>query len=338
MKTENFDISGLLQPIDPDTFFSEYWEKKPLHIKRGDHGYYKDLLTQLDLENLISSGNLRYPSIKLVPKGTNAFFRPEVYTTNVKHGTDVISGIPDVAKIFSEYRAGNTVSLLALDQNWAPLGQLCQALEHYFNHAVRANGYMTAGNSQGFAPHYDPHEVFVLQIAGRKRWSVHEPPLALPLVSQPFGGQPFAQNYVPPPPVLEPMMEAGDLLYLPRGFVHSAVTSESFSAHVTIGVTVYTWVDLAAEVFMSCMNMEEFRSALPPGFASRPELKQAMRSSLVGLLDKLQKDCDYDKVISAFNHRKSACRNQPNASFQCDVSVGQTAQFEQRLANRRLSQ
>ena len=171
---EDFDIAGLLRPMVPDTFFAEYWQKSPLHIQRGDPGYYKNLLTQEDLENLISSGNLRYPSIKLVPKGTNAFYRPETYTTSLKHGSDVISGIPDVAKIFAEYCAGNSVSILALELNWEPMGQLCRALKNYFDHAVHANVYMTAGNSKGFPPHYDPHEVFVLQIAGSKRWSVHE--------------------------------------------------------------------------------------------------------------------------------------------------------------------
>jgi ribosomal protein L16 Arg81 hydroxylase len=321
MNIEDFNIGGLIQPVDPEVFFAEHWEKQPLHIQRRDPNYYQNLLSQQDLENIISSGDMRYPAIKLVPRGSNAFYRPETYTTNFKHGSDVFSGIPDVAKVFAEYRAGNTVALSALDLTWQPLDTICRALEDYFDHAVRANAYLTAGNTQGFTPHHDPHEVFVLQIAGRKSWSVYEPALALPLVNQPFGGQPFARNYTPPPPLLEPELEAGDLLYLPRGYVHAAKTSDSFSAHVTIGITVYTWVDLAAEVFMSCMNMEEFRRALPPGFASHSEFKHALRDGLTGLLEKLQNECDYDKVINNFTNRVLSGRRQPHASFQCDVSV-----------------
>jgi len=321
MNNEDYDIAGLIRPISPDAFFAEYWEKKPLHVQRRDHGYYQNLLSQHDLENIISSRDIRYPAIKLVPRGTNAFYRPESYTTSLKHGNDVFSGIPDIDKVFDAYRSGNTVALSALDLSWEPLGVVCKTLENYFDHAVRANAYLTAGNSQGFAPHYDPHEVFVLQIAGKKRWSVHEPPLALPLVNQPFGGQPFAQDYTPPPPLFEADLEAGDMLYLPRGYVHSAATSDSFSAHVTIGVTVYTWVDLAAEMFMSCMGMEKFRSALPPGFASRTENKHALRRGLMTLIEELQRDCDYDKVINTFTNRVLAGRGRDKGSFQCDVSV-----------------
>ena len=35
--------------------------------------------------------------------------------------------------------------------------------------------YLTPANSQGFAPHYDDIEAFVLQLEGRKHWRVYAP-------------------------------------------------------------------------------------------------------------------------------------------------------------------
>src|SRR5208283_1139855 len=99
---------------------------------------------------------------------------------------------------------------------------------------------LTPGNTAGFSPHYDTHEVFVVQVGGRKRWRIYEPPIVLPHRSQPF----VRAGYAPPAPLLECELCPGDLLYLPRGYVHSATTSEGYSAHVTIGLTVYTWVEL----------------------------------------------------------------------------------------------
>jgi hypothetical protein len=69
---------------------------------------------------------------------------------------------------------------------WAPLGRLCEALQTQLDHAAHANVYITPGNAGGFTPHYDTHEVLVLQIAGHKRWSLYDPPLDLPHRSQPF--------------------------------------------------------------------------------------------------------------------------------------------------------
>lgn len=321
MNTETFDFTKLIHPISPDTFFAEYWEKKPLHLQRRDEGYYRDLLTHQDLDSIISNTDMRFPALKLVPRGKMGTLRPDAYATNWKHGNDVFNGVPDIDKVFAEYRSGASVTLPGLEQNWAPLRAFCMALENYLNHAARTNIYITAANSQGFPPHYDTHEIFVMQVAGRKRWSVYEPPLALPLVNQPFPSQPFARDYVPPEPLLEPELEQGDLLYLPRGYVHAAATSASFSVHITTGVTVYTWVDMAAEAFMSCMETERFRKALPPGFASDPALKQTLREELAGLIEEIQRSSDYDKLIDHFINRASANRLRPKGSFQCDVSV-----------------
>ena len=111
MNIEGFDLARLLKPVNPEDFFAEYWERKPLHIQRRDQDYYGNLLSQQDLENIISSTDMRYPAIKLVPKGSNAFYRPETYTTNFRHGNDVFNGVADIDKVFAEYRAGATVAL-----------------------------------------------------------------------------------------------------------------------------------------------------------------------------------------------------------------------------------
>lgn len=48
-------------------------------------------------------------------------------------------------------------------------------LQEYFGCFVGANAYLTPPNSQGFAPHYDDIEAFVLQIEGSKNWKVYKP-------------------------------------------------------------------------------------------------------------------------------------------------------------------
>ena len=55
-------------------------------------------------------------------------------------------------------------------------------------HPVQINAYITPPQNQGFAPHYDVHDVFVLQVAGRKRWTIHEPVVERP-AGQPAVGE-----------------------------------------------------------------------------------------------------------------------------------------------------
>jgi len=310
-----FDLATLLAPVSVEDFFAKHWEKEPLHLARGGSGYYEAVLSDRDLDALVSSSDLRYPAIQLAKGG--GYYPPEVYTRNVKHGTEVFDGVPDIDKVRAEYRAGATVVLPALNRSWPALRNLCASLESYFNHGVNANAYLTAGGTTGFGPHYDTHEVFVLQIGGKKHWRIYEPPVTLPHRSQPFP----RSGYTLPAPLLEVDLEPGDLLYLPRGYVHSASTSLSHSTHVTIGVTVYTWVELVSELLFSCKSIPGFRDALPAGFASRPDLRSALRDGLVKRIDELRTQSDYDLVVDAFTQRVRSTWVRPSGGFQSNARV-----------------
>jgi hypothetical protein len=258
MSEDSLDLAALLDPVDLAQFFAAHWELQPLHVQGRDAHYYDRVLTIGDLENMIASPNARYPAIQLSKNG--AYFPPEVYSEDIKLGDVCFSGVADVHKIAAEYRAGATIVMPALHQSWKPLTNLCTSIEHQLDHVVHANAYLTPGNASGFAPHYDTHEVLVLQIAGRKRWRVYEPPIAMPHRRQPF--TPVGHT-LPAAPVLEVDLAPGDLLYLPRGYIHTTYTSDTHSAHVTLGIAVYTWLNLAGELLQSGMESIRFRKALP---------------------------------------------------------------------------
>lgn len=312
-----FGLTALLAPVLPDHFFRDHWERKPLHLSRGDAHYYDSVLTNQDLEAIISSSDLRYPAIQLARNG--AYLAPEAYTKNIKHGSEFFNGVPDIAQIQSEYRSGSTVVLPAMQRTWAPLRELCEALENDFSHPVHANAYLTPGDSPGFTPHYDTHEVFVLQVAGTKRWRVFEPPLTLPHRTQPFTP---AGYVLPAAPILELELKQGDLLYLPRGYVHAAHTSQRHSAHVTIGITVYTWVEVLSELVGSSKELTDFRTALPRRFAvADDDMKKSLKEGLSRCLRALQDNGDGDRVIENFLQRVRSARVRPGGTFESDARV-----------------
>ncbi|MGA2843661.1 MAG: cupin domain-containing protein [Steroidobacteraceae bacterium] len=312
-RTKDFDLTALLAPINPEDFFRDYWERKPLHLSRKDPHYYDTVLNNGDLESIISYPDLRYPAIQLARDG--GYLAPEAFTRDIKHGTEVFAAVADLERIQSEYRAGTTVVLAALQRLWMPVQELCAALENHISHPVHANAYLTPGGFPGFTPHYDTHEVFVLQIAGTKHWRVFDPPLKLPHRSQTFS--PIGYNL--PAPILEFDLNPGDLLYLPRGYVHAANAVGGHSAHLTIGITVYTWVELIAELANAAKDMPALRAALPPGFAARAELKATLQQHLPQYLEQLRDNADFQRLIDGFVHRVTSARARPQPVFDSDI-------------------
>ena len=107
-------------------------------------------------------------------------------------------------------------------------------------HPVQVNAYVTPPQNQGFADHYDVHDVFVLQVAGEKRWRIREPVLEAPLRDQPWEQHRAAvEQAATAEPLIEETLSPGDCLYLPRGYLHSATALGGTSIHLTVGV--HTW-------------------------------------------------------------------------------------------------
>lgn len=141
-------------------------------------------------------------------------------------------------------------------------------LQEYFHCMVGTNVYLTPQNSQGFAPHYDDIEAFVLQLEGSKHWRVYNP-----RTPQEFLARDSSQNFNQDElgkPILDVVLEPGDMLYFPRGFIHQAVTVEGkHSLHITVSMYQRnSYADLLEALvpaaLQSAINSDvRFREGLP---------------------------------------------------------------------------
>jgi cupin superfamily protein len=163
------------------------------------------------------------------------------YTTDLAWRPAAFTGVADVPRVLAAFEAGATIVLQGLHHLWLPLARYCRQLESSLGHPVQANAYYTPRGSQGLPVHHDTHEVVSLQVAGEKRWLVYEPVLDLPLKNQRYTSALGA----PGQPILDVTLRAGDTMYLPRGWLHQALTSDFDSLHITIGVNVRRWIDEA---------------------------------------------------------------------------------------------
>lgn len=303
-KTE-FDLGRILQPLSSETFFAEYWEKKPYLLKRAEPAYYNQLFSLRDIDYIISSTDLRYPTVRLVKDGVGLPLSS--FAEDVAWGNDVYKGTIIPEKLYEHYRQGASVVFQALHRFWRPLALFCRRLEKQLNHHVQTNLYLTPPNSQGFKPHYDTHDVFILQIAGSKFWRIYRPPLELPHRSQPSDNAALLQN--PGELVQEFNLEAGDLFYMPRGYVHEALTSQTESLHITLGVTAFTYLEVLSEIINEASQQLKteplFRRSLPIDFGANPqqEFDPAIKTRFLELVTACLQDSNLSEAAAKL-HKK----------------------------------
>ena len=80
--------------------------------------------------------------------------------------------------------------------------------------------------------------------------------------------------------MLELTLQAGDTLYLPRGWLHDALTSETDSLHVTVGINVYTWIDAVRAALDECEDDVEFRRSVPEDGETSADLLDRLAARL----------------------------------------------------------
>jgi bifunctional lysine-specific demethylase and histidyl-hydroxylase NO66 len=224
-------------PVEAERFFDEYWEQKPLLVPRDEEGRFNDLLSVEEVEQRVTGGGLRFPAFRIVKEGEK--YTLGDYAEDISWSPKPFSGTAKAERVAAEFERGATIVLQALHLHHPPLARFCRDLERELGHPAQTNAYYTPPSAQGFKVHHDTHDVFCLQVAGEKRWLVYPPVLELPLRSQKY----TPELGEPGETVLDVTMRAGDSLYLPRGWLHQAMTSDTASLHMTVGVSVSTWLE-----------------------------------------------------------------------------------------------
>jgi ribosomal protein L16 Arg81 hydroxylase len=129
---------------------------------------------------------------------------------------------------------------------------------------VQSNLYCTWAERRAFKSHFDVHDVFALHLEGAKSWNVYEGRAEVPINHPAFRtlGQAHhdrARGRL----AMEVRMEAGDLLYLPRGQYHDALASSEAAVHITMSTTMPIGLELITLLFESAIKDPLFRQNLP---------------------------------------------------------------------------
>ena len=285
-----FDL--FLEPFATRSFFSDYWERKPLHVVRGDPARYATLFSLADADRLLSESCGRWSTaIRVVENGSAAPLSARRAGDN--------QGPGGLEAAYQAYRNGATLIFSSLQERWPPVRALHDELAVAFRGPVNVNAYLTPPRATGFPMHYDTHDVFVLQAAGSKKWRIRRPPVPLPLKTQAFNKEKAAEWLAKAGEALPDVdLAEGDLLYVPRGFLHKAESGDSASLHLTVGVFPPLLGPLLVSAVQAVVDQDPtLRAGLPVGFGHDEEI----RTSAVEALAKLSRDAidhiDWRKVV-----------------------------------------
>ena len=231
-----------IAPFDAARFHAEYFGKRPVHI-RGNGDSHRSALDWARFNQVLAiTPYWTEETLKVYFKSRVALRENYCDTADVRAGA---SAPINPAKVKALMGLGASLVANHVHRVCPEVGAVAHMLEQEFAARVAANVYCSFKGVQAFQTHFDLHDVFAVQAEGEKLWRVYESRADAPVLPLPPGDE--IEKWLTESRgrlLFEAQMQPGDVLYLPRGQYHDALTGSHASLHVTFGVTPATGLAL----------------------------------------------------------------------------------------------
>ena len=292
-------FDAIVRPLSVQEFLdTRYRDKRPV-LFRGPGPRFASLCTWDDLNELLSSSAWQ---------GRMRFFRdgrqiPEPYYTTLDFGLGwrvrggrLTERQIDERRLTAFLHKGATIVLSRIQDVHPGVRSLAGAIEAALGNYAGINLYASWVATRGFGTHWDGHDVFVLQVAGRKRWQIYGEMRRFPLVAD---SEP--NEKAPRKALWSEVLEAGDVLYIPRGWWHDAraepgdASESAGSLHLSCNAPASTGFDFIEWLAGRLSRHEAFRRDLPhptdaAGDAHYAALRELIDEELQGDLGRRFRD------------------------------------------------
>jgi ribosomal protein L16 Arg81 hydroxylase len=267
------DFAGFIAPYDANTFRATYFGKRPLHIRSEAAGRSAALGWQRFNEVLGITPYWNEDTLKVYFRSRAALRENYCDTTDVRPGA---KAPVDPAKVQALLGLGASLIANHVHRVCPEVAAIAHLLEREFAARVAANVYCSFKGVQAFQTHFDLHDVFAVQMEGEKTWRVYESRADAPVLPLPPGDE--IEKWLTASRgrlLFEADMKPGDILYLPRGQYHDALTGAQASLHVSFGVTPATGLALFKLLEAAVTAESAFRQYLPDA-RDQAELRQRL--------------------------------------------------------------
>jgi bifunctional lysine-specific demethylase and histidyl-hydroxylase NO66 len=299
-------FAELVAPLTPQAFLDEHFGRAPLHIPEEPGAGRRGLLPWRRFNELLAiQSHWSRENIRLMWGGKPV--DPDRYMETIP-----AQGAPieraSTAKVEAQLALGASLVAHSVHQIAPEIRAVKLMLARRFLAEITANIYCSFKGIAALARHHDSHDVFVLQTEGEKVWQVYDRPADRPL----FGTSHHkaAEAGVGERPVLlEARMRPGDVIYIPRGFLHEALADTGESLHITFAVAMPTGVEALRTLKSLALHDSLFRAYLP----DEPEALRRHLAALGERLGEILGSSVFTEELLA--ERRKPARSQPNLSL-----------------------
>lgn len=260
----DWTFERLMAPMTTEEFCDGYYKTQPLYLP-GERDRFAsvmsfEILTALLKQTAVwTARNLQLVMDKRV-------LEPHEYEQNAAARAAAEHAWVDFDKTEAWLRQGASLVLNEIESLSPGLAAIANLLGTTPGGKVQANLYYSHRAHQAFDVHFDTHDVFALQISGEKRWRIYQRHFVDPIVHPVFKQLDRKFHYANKGAMeTEVLMKPGDLIYLPSGFYHEALTETDISIHVTYNASSMVGLDVISALYEAGIHDELFRQSLPRG-------------------------------------------------------------------------
>ena len=230
------------------------------------------LLDWSALRGLIDEGNLADHDLRVSQETRSV--QPALYQTG---------GKADPAKLDDLLARGASIVVSGLETRLRVLRALQGDVQARLREKITAHAVVSTGAGGAFLQHYDCPDIVVLQLEGAKRWQVHAPTITHPVEGMEIAPRPAG------PPILDTVLEQGDILFLPGGCWHSCENRAGRSLHLSIAFAPLNGWNAVAPLLRQLQYDEDFRAPLTrcEAEADRDALEARLKARLVQKIGEL---------------------------------------------------
>lgn len=242
--------------LDKNTFKNNFLYKKPHLFKNA----IDSNISWKDVNELYSRGDISHRDFKLM----NGYEVPKKEYIESYNNLGVIEYRCITSTLYEYLRNGATLVRNRI-RNEPFVDQISKQIATFAEAPTLVGSYAAFSSKSSYKSHWDTRDVYAVQLLGKKRWILKKPNFEFPLYMQQTKNFPNIKE--PDEIYMDVILEAGDILYIPRGWWHDPLPLDEETFHLAIatfaptGFEYMRWLqNIVPNILDSRKNLSNFEN------------------------------------------------------------------------------